>query len=61
MWPQDIPADVPTFRALLKDMHEFHVDQDHAMCNIQNRTIPVAHRLQLKKLSVKNVKLWRSR
>jgi hypothetical protein len=29
-------------RALQKDMHEFHGDRDHAMCNTQNRSIPAA-------------------
>jgi hypothetical protein len=27
-------------RALQKYMHEFHANRDHAMCNIQNRSIP---------------------
>jgi hypothetical protein len=43
-----------TSRALEKYMHEFHADRDHAMCNIQNRSIPAVHLTQLQKLSNKN-------
>jgi hypothetical protein len=34
-------------------MHEFHADRDHAMCNIQNRSIPVVQLTQLRKVSNK--------
>jgi hypothetical protein len=40
-------------RALQTYMHEFHADRDHAMRNIQNRTIPVVQLTQLQ-LSMKN-------
>jgi hypothetical protein len=43
-----------THRALQKYMHEFHADRDHAMCNIQNRSIPAVQLTQLRKLSNKN-------
>jgi hypothetical protein len=33
------------------DMHEFHADRDHAMYNIQSRTIPAVQLAQLQKLS----------
>jgi hypothetical protein len=36
-------------------MHEFHADRDHAMSNIQNRSIPVVQLTQLRKLSNKNL------
>jgi hypothetical protein len=35
-------------------MHEFHADRDHAMCNIQNRSIPAVQLTQLRNLSNKN-------
>jgi hypothetical protein len=35
-------------------MHEFHADRDHAMCNIQNRSIPAVQLTQLRKLSNTN-------
>jgi hypothetical protein len=35
-------------------MHEFHADRDHAMCNIQNRSIPAVQLTQLRKLSNKS-------
>jgi hypothetical protein len=41
-------------RALQMYMHEFHADTDHAMCNIQNRSMPVVQLTQLLKLSNKN-------
>jgi hypothetical protein len=37
-----------------EDMHKFHADRDHAMCNIQNRSFPVVQLTQLRKLSNKN-------
>jgi hypothetical protein len=40
-----------TNRALQKYMHEFHADRDHAMCNIQNRSIPAVQLTRLRKLS----------
>jgi hypothetical protein len=40
-------------KALLKYMHEFHADRDHAMYNIQNRTIPVVQLTQLQNLFTK--------
>jgi hypothetical protein len=40
--------------ALQQYMHEFHADRDHAMCNIQNRSIPELQLTQLRKLSNKN-------
>jgi hypothetical protein len=40
--------------ALQKDMHEFHADRDHAMCNIQNRSILAVQLTQLRKLSNKD-------
>jgi hypothetical protein len=43
-----------TNRALQKYMHEFHADRDHAMCNIQNRSIPAVQLTQLRKLCNKN-------
>jgi hypothetical protein len=43
-------------RAQQKDMHEFHADRDHAMCNIQNRSIPVVQLTQIRKLSNKILK-----
>jgi hypothetical protein len=27
-------------------VYEFRADRDHAMCNVQNRTIPVVQRMQ---------------
>jgi hypothetical protein len=42
-----------SYRALQKYMHEFHAGRDHAMCNIQNRSIPVVQPTQLRKLSSK--------
>jgi hypothetical protein len=45
-----------TFRALQKYMHEFHVGRDHALCNSQNRFIPVVQLTQLRKLSNKTFK-----
>jgi hypothetical protein len=36
-------------------MHEFLADRDHAMYNIQNRSIPVVQLTQLRKLPNKNV------
>jgi hypothetical protein len=39
-----------TCKALQKYMHEFHADRDHAMCNIQNRSIPAVQLTQLRKL-----------
>jgi hypothetical protein len=42
-------------RALQKYMHEFQAGRDHAMCNIQNRSIPAVQLTQLRKLSNKNV------
>jgi hypothetical protein len=47
-------AGVHPHRALQKYMHEFHADRDHAMCNIQNRSIPAVQLTQLRKLSIKN-------
>jgi hypothetical protein len=41
-------------RALQKHMHEIHADSDHAMCNIQNSTIPVVQLTHFQKLSTKN-------
>jgi hypothetical protein len=41
-------------KQLQKYMHEFHSDRDHAMCNIQNRSIPAVQLTQLRKLSNKN-------
>jgi hypothetical protein len=35
-------------RALQKYMNEFHADRDHAMCDIQNRSIPVVTSCPLK-------------
>jgi hypothetical protein len=35
-------------------MHEFHAHRDHAMCNIQNRTIPAVKLAKFPKLSTKN-------
>jgi hypothetical protein len=35
-------------------MHEFHADRDHAMCIIQNRSIPAVQLTQLRKLSNEN-------
>jgi hypothetical protein len=46
-------VELRTSKALHKYMHEIHADRDHGMCNIQNRTIPVAQLTQLKKLSTK--------
>jgi hypothetical protein len=43
-----------TYWALQKYMHEFHADRDHAMCNIQTRSIPAVQLIQLRKLSNKN-------
>jgi hypothetical protein len=34
-------------RALQTYTHEFHADRDHAMCNIQNRSIPAVQLTQL--------------
>jgi hypothetical protein len=42
-----------TCRALQKYMHEFNADRDHAMCNIQNRSIQAVQLTQLRKLSNK--------
>jgi hypothetical protein len=42
-------------RALQKYTHGFHANRDHAMCNIQNRSIPVAQLTQLGKLSNENL------
>jgi hypothetical protein len=46
-WATKIDAGAPSeygaIRALQKYMHEFHEDRDHAMCNIQNRSIPALH------------------
>jgi hypothetical protein len=39
-----------------KYMHDFHEDGDHAMCNIQNHTIPEVQLIQCKKLSIQNFK-----
>jgi hypothetical protein len=36
-------------------LHElFHVGRDHAMCNIQNRSIPVAQLTEIQKMSNKS-------
>jgi hypothetical protein len=35
-------------------MRVFYADTEHAMCNIQNRTIPVLQLTQLRKLSNEN-------
>jgi hypothetical protein len=40
-WPND--------RAHQKYMHAFSADRDHAMCNIQNRTIPVVQLIHSQK------------
>jgi hypothetical protein len=42
--------------ALQKYMHEFRADGDHAMCNIQNRIIPVVQLIQFQRLQIKNLK-----
>jgi hypothetical protein len=42
---------VATNRPLQKYMDEWHEDKDHAMCNLQNRTIPVVQLTQLQNLS----------
>jgi hypothetical protein len=42
-------------RLLHKYMHEFHADRVHAMCNIQNHTIPVVQLMEFRKLPIKNV------
>jgi hypothetical protein len=42
------------YKALLQYTHEFHADRNDAMCNLQNRTIPVVQLTQLQKLSTKN-------
>jgi hypothetical protein len=39
--------------ALHKYMHGFHADRDHAMCNIQNRSIAAVQKKQLQNLSNK--------
>jgi hypothetical protein len=43
------------YRTLQKYMHKFYADRDHAMCNIQNRSIPAVQLTQLRKLSNENV------
>jgi hypothetical protein len=48
------PEHIVAYRALQKYMHEFHADRDHAMCNMQNRSIPAVQLTQLRKLSNKN-------
>jgi hypothetical protein len=57
-WATKIDAGAPSeygaIRALQKYMHEFHEDRDHAMCNIQNRSIPAVQLTQLRKLSNKD-------
>jgi hypothetical protein len=35
-------------------MHDFHAEEDHDMCNIQDRTIPVVQLTQLQKLSTES-------
>jgi hypothetical protein len=44
-----------SYRSLQKYMHEFHADRNHAMCNIQNLTIPVVQLTQLQKTPTKIV------
>jgi hypothetical protein len=41
-------------------MHEFNADREHAMCNIQNRSIPVVQLTQLQKLSITTFRAWGS-